>query len=160
MYPTTWVVLPQDEHKKYKLIKKNHKTWKILINVSLIFVSKTPAVKLFLRARNRSETTQWWRTKITGKFKRGGGKVVSSFVLSLSTPLCFRLLVRYHVNGFVSYYIKGKKRTQMTSYLLILKCYEVDGHFQNCLLVSRGLLTTRSPSSSRFTCPFLACFSW
>ena len=101
--------LTQDEHKKYKLIKKNHKTWKILINVSLIFVSKTPAVKLFLRARNRSETTQWWRTKITGKFKRGGGKVVSSFVSSLSTPLCFRLLVRYHVNGFVSYYIKGRK---------------------------------------------------
>ena len=109
VYPTTWVVLPQDEHKKYKLIKKNHKTWKILINVSLIFVSKTPAVKLFLRARNRSETTQWWRTKITRKFKRGGGKVVSSFVSSLSTPLCFRLLVRYHVNGFVSYYIKGRK---------------------------------------------------
>ena len=156
MYPTTWVVLPQDEHKKYKLITTNHKTWKILINVSLIFVSKTPAVKLFLRARNRSETTQWWRTKITGKFKRGGGKVVSSFVSSLSTPLCFRLLVRYHVNG-----LEGrKKRTEMTSYLLILKCYEVDGHFQSCLLVSRGLLTTRSPSSSRFTYPFFACFSW
>ena len=58
VYPTTWQVLAQDEHKKYKLIKKYHKALRILINVSSIFIATTPPPQLFLEVRIRSETTQ------------------------------------------------------------------------------------------------------